>query len=202
MLKTARDLLRRYRGLLWQSYVPGKKVGISLWRHRGDFLAENMTLGMHMYPHTGGTMSLRKTFWHEALLADAKRKLTGLGWQGVAMMEYKWDPILDQFWFLDLYVAKDFPALQMDGFFGKPRAALGPPSVTASCRHTVPGEISYLLSRWRDPEISWLAKFGSLVGFLLRFLHPTERADLWFRGDRILYWRAWLEFFRQLAKPT
>lgn len=210
--QAARDLLLDYRALLWQGYVPGKKVGVSLWRHESEFLAENMVLGLHMQPHTGGMMSLRKSFWHDALLADAKRKLAALDWQGVAMMEYKWDPPTDQFWFieinarywgylhLDLFMGKDFPALQLGGFFGRPRADLGPAQRSVSCRHTMPGEISYLFSRLRDPQVSAFSKLSSLGGFFLRFLHLTECADLWFPGDRSLYWRAWWQFFRRLIQ--
>ncbi|HXH81292.1 MAG TPA: hypothetical protein VNN07_00015, partial [Candidatus Tectomicrobia bacterium] len=162
LLREARALLPRYRALLWQGHVTGRKVGVSLWRHRGEIVAENMTLGVHMQPHTGGMMSLRRTFWHPALLEDARRKLAALGWQGVAMMEYVWNPDTDEFWLiemnarywgylhLDLYAGKDFPALQLAGFFGEVRRDLGPPARAASCRHTVPGEINYLVSWLRD----------------------------------------------------
>lgn len=214
LLANARETLPAYRALLWQGFAPGRKVGVSLWRHRGEFLAESMTLGLHLQQHTAGMMSLRKSFWHDALLSDAKRKVAALGWQGVAMMEYKWDPASDRFWFieinarywgylhLDLYVGKDFPAMQLDGFFGRPRTDLGPARRAAACRHTVPGEVSYLLSRLRDPQVSPFAKLGSLIGFFLRFLHPTERSDLWFPGDRRLYCRAWRQFLRRLGKSA
>lgn len=206
----ARELLERYHAILWQAHAPGRKVGVSLWRHRGEFRAQSMVLGIHMQPHTGGMMSLRRTFWHPTILADARAKVEALGWQGVCMMEYKWDPRTDEFWFieinarfwgylhLDLYAGKDFPALQMDAFFGRVRTDLDPPRPRVSCRNTVPGEISHVLSRVRDPRVRWPAKAASVLGFFARFLHPTERADLLFPGDRSLYWRAWARFLGQL----
>jgi hypothetical protein len=200
------ELAPKYRTLLWQRYVPGKKVGVSLWRHGEKFLAENMTIGIHMEPHTGGMMSLRRTFWHDALLADAKAKLTRLGWQGVAMMEYKWDPETDDFWFieinarywgylhLDLYAGKDFPRLQADAFFGLAREDLGPSPRQVTCRNTIPGEVGYLVSLLKDREVGWPRKLRESVLFVLLFLAPGHKEDLRFPGDRSLYWTMWRRF--------
>ena len=207
----ARKLLPDYEALIWQDYAPGKKVGVSLWRHNGEFMAQNMTLGIHMQPWTGGMMSLRESFWHEALLADARKKMEVLEWQGVAMMEYKWDPVSDQFWFieinarywgylhLDLYSGKDFPSLQVDAFFGDVREDLEQPSEKYACRHTVPGEIGYLMSRVRSPELSFWQKAYSIGGFFLNFFDVRIKSDLWYPGDRNLYWRSWMDFIKKLG---
>lgn len=196
----------RYRAMLWQSFAPGMKVGVSLWRHGDAFLAENMVLGLHMHPHTGGMMSLRKTFWHEAILADAKRKFCQLNWQGVAMMEYKWNPETDEFWFieinarywgylhLDLFSGKDFPRLQVDAHFGEVQSDRGAARRQLSCRNAVPGEIDYLASLLKDATVPRMRKLAQALGFGLLFLHPTMRADLLFPSDRGLYWRAWRRF--------
>lgn len=195
-----------YRHLLWQGYATGRKVGVSLWRHGGEFLAESMTLGLHMEPHTGGMMSLRETFWHEAILADAKVRMAALGWTGVAMMEYKWDPATGDFWFieinarywgylhLDLLAGKDFPRLQMDAFFGHVERDLGPPKRRLSCRNTVTGEMGYLVSLLKDRAVPLPTKLRECLVFVALFLHPTQRADLLFPGDRRLYWIAWRRF--------
>lgn len=200
------ELAPKYRTLLWQRYVPGKKVGISLWRHGEKFMAENMTIGIHMEPHTGGMMSLRRTFWHDALLADAKAKLTRLGWQGVAMMEYKWDPETDDFWFieinarywgylhLDLFAGKDFPRLQADAFFGVIREDLGPSRRQVTCRNTIPGEVGYLISLLKDHDVAWSRKLREAVLFVLLFFAPGHKEDLRFPGDGSLYWRMWRRF--------
>lgn len=206
LLDAMAELQPHYRNLLWQGYATGRKVGVSLWCHEGEFLAESMTMGLHMEPHTGGMMSLRETFWHEAILADAKAKMTVLGWQGVAMMEYKWNPATDEFWFieinarfwgylhLDLFAGKDFPRLQMDGFFGQIERDLGPATQRLSCRNTVTGEIAYLVSLLKDHDVPLVTKMRECMVFFALFLHPTQHADLLFPGDRGLYWRAWRQF--------
>jgi hypothetical protein len=207
--RAAEEALAGHTAILWQAHVPGRKVGVSLWRHRGNFRAEHMVLGLHQRPHTGGMMSLRRSFWHDAILADAKRKLEALDWQGVAMMEYKWDPASDEFWFieinarywgylhLDLYAGKDFPRLQLDGFFGLEASDLGPSRHAVTCRHTLPGEWSWLLSRWRDPALSLGARLASVAEFGLRFLQPGVRGDLLFPDDRRLYLIEAGRFLRQ-----
>jgi len=210
MRETVHWLLKGYQSILWQQHVPGKKVGVSLWRHKGEIIAENMTLGIHMDPWRGGMMSLRKSFWHDKLLEDAKGKMELLGWQGVAMMEYKWDPITDEFWFieinarywgylhLDLFADKDFPKLQVDAFFGHVQNDLGEPADKYSSRHTVPGEISYLLSRLKDKDLGLFVKIKSIAGFFLRFLDFRTKSDLWFPEDRLLYLRCLAGYLRQL----
>lgn len=210
LIRQIEALRPRYDALLWQSFAPGKKVGVSLWRHKGRVMAESMVLGLHMHPHGGGMMSLRKTFWHEAILADAKRKLEQLEWQGVAMMEYKWDPTTDEFWFieinarywgylhLDLFAGKDFPRLQLDAHFGQAATDMGPPRSELCCRDTVPGEVLYLVSLLKDVNVSWRSKVWQIVVFVALFFHPTMKADLLFPADRSLYWRAWLRFISKL----
>jgi hypothetical protein len=209
LLQQLAELQPRYRQLLWQGFATGKKVGVSLWRHRGEILAESMTLGLHTEPHTGGMMTLRQTFWHEAILADAKQKIATLGWQGVAMMEYKWDPETDEFWFieinarfwgylhLDLFAGKDFPRLQLDGHFGRIQRDLGPPRREVTCRNAVTGEIGYLTSLLKDPAVPNARKALEIAKFLALFVNPRPCADLLFPGDRKLYWLAWGRFLRR-----
>lgn len=200
------NLLDDYDCLLWQEFVPGKKVGVSLWWHNGEFRAENMVLGLHTQPWTGGMMSLRETFWHEVILADAKEKMVALGWQGAAMMEYKWDPETDEFWLieinarywgylhLDLYAQKDFPKLQADAFFGDLKENMGKPITTVQCRNTFPGEVGYLLSKLKSANAGFPSKIVSLIGFFARFLMPHIKSDLYFPGDRKLYFLSLKKF--------
>lgn len=208
MREVITQLLPEYEAILWQHYVPGKKVGVSLWRHDGEIVAQNMTLGIHMQPWNGGMMSLRESFWHEKLLEDAKEKMKILDWQGVAMMEYKWDPVTDEFWFieinarywgylhLDLFAGKDFPKLQTDAFFGDLEKDLGRPSAHVICRHTIPGEVGYVVSKLKSNDVSTGEKIATAIGFFIRFFDFRAKSDLWFPGDRRLYLRGWKKFLK------
>ncbi len=202
-----RERLPDYSEMICQGYATGKKVGVSLWRHNGEFRAENMTQGIHMNPFHGGMMSLRESFWHKRLLADAKRKMEILGWEGVAMMEYKWDPASDDFWFieinarywgylhLDLFSGKDFPLLQARAFFGDAGEDMGPPVGHHRSRYLFPGDMGYLFSLLRSEDQTLVQKLKAIAGFVGWTLHPGCHADLWFPGDRGLYLRSLKRFF-------
>lgn len=209
MRECAHSLLGDYSKLFWQKHVSGLQVGVSLWRRDGKILAENMVLGLHLYPYHAGNMSLRKTWWNQDILDDAKTKLAALRWTGVAMMEYIWDPETEKFWFielnprfwgylhLDLACGKDFPKFQLDAHFGRPSSCLEPPNVSCTLRYA-PGEIIHIASRLLSAEVTLSQKLGSLLGFVALSLNPAVKADLWYRGDRRLYLYDWVRFLREL----
>jgi hypothetical protein len=214
MRAKADSSLRDYSKILWQGHVSGMQVGVSLWRHNGRFVAENMVLGQHTYPHNAGNMSLRRSWWHEAILADAKAKLASLDWCGVAMMEYIWSPERDDFWFievnprfwgylhLDLACNKDFPRWQMDAHFGQLFESSGPPTRPATMRYVAPGEVIYVASRCLDPDVGIGRKLYSLAEFLVLGVNPLIGADMWFAGDRYMYVRRWYRFLREVPSTV
>jgi hypothetical protein len=203
--------LQHYSMLMWQQEVTGMQVGVSLWRYKGEIRAENMVLGLHLYPWFAGNMSLRRSWWHRALLDDAIEKVHALNWSGVAMMEYIWEPTTDRFWFiemnprfwgylhLDLSCGKDFPKLQIDAHFGRDALDLGAPTVTRVMRYA-PGEFIHLASYALAKEVSVFQKLRRLTEVLLASFNPAVKADLWFKGDRTLYYLGWIRFFRSVPK--
>ncbi len=210
MQEVANSCLQDCSAVFWQRHVSGLQVGVSLWRHNGRIVAENMVRGLHTYPHHAGNMSLRATWWHDAILEDAKSKLVALNWDGVAMMEYIWNPETDEFWFielnprfwgylhLDLSCNKDFPKWQMDAHFGNATEDLGPPKDARTMRYIVPGEVIYVASRCLDPQVSIVQKLKSIFEFVVLSFKPAAQADLWFRDDKFLYVRGWIRFFSDL----
>ncbi len=129
------------------------------------------------------------------------------------MVEYKWDEKTRQFWFieinsrywnalnLDLLAGKDFPRWQVDAFLkGTVSEHLGPGVLGFRARYTVPADLGHLISKIRDTQVGWFDKLRSLVEFAYLGLHPAVRSDLWFPGDRVLYWRAWQSFVTRLGR--
>jgi hypothetical protein len=141
------------------------------------------------------------SWWHDAMAADAETKLERVDWQGVAMVEYRWDPETDRFWLMEmnlrfwgslhlaLFAGVDFPRLLADAFFGHPTETMVTGRLGVVCRNTIPGEVSYLVSLWRDSSVPMTKKFHSLWEAVLLTLDPRVRNDLWFPGDRALYFR-------------
>jgi predicted ATP-grasp superfamily ATP-dependent carboligase len=213
-LEAAERLLVTHRGVLVQGPVPGVKATYNVCLHRGKLLAESMALAIHEAPHSGGLTVLRRTWWHDGIREDALRRLEAMRWDGVAMMEYKWDEASRQFGFieantrfwaalhLDLFAGADFPRIQVEAFLGQAQGEVVRPTREVTCRYTVPGDTSWLLSSLRDPAVPATRKLSRLLRFAAMFLDPRVESDLLFPGDRKLYWLEWQRFLRDLGKPA
>lgn len=208
-LELLQGQIPQFKKILIEGHVPGRGAGVFFLLWRGQLLAEFMHLRLHEVPHTGGVSSYRKSWWHQAIRDDALAKLRAIDWQGVAMMEYRWDPGTDQFHFLEmngrfwgslhlaLYADVDFPALLVDAFHGYPRSPVTGPSRQVRSRYTFPRDLMYVWSTWKDSRIGWWVKLRSALEFFLLGLDPRVRSDLWFPGDRMLYWRQLGRFLKE-----
>ena len=125
------------------------------------------------------------------------------------MVEYKWDPSSDAFYFielnprfwaglhLDLYAGVDYPRLLLDRHFGFPVEFPNRTQRTVTSRWTLPTDLGHMLSKMRDPLVPLGERMWAPLEFLLLFLAPNVRDDLRFPGDERLYWKQW----RQLLRP-
>jgi hypothetical protein len=211
-LAAVERLLGTHRGVLVQGPAPGVKATYNVCLHQGRLLAESMAVALHEAPHSGGLTVLRRTWWHDGIREDALRRLEAMRWDGVAMMEYKWDAGSQAFSFieantrfwaalhLDLFAGADFPLTQVEAFLGHAPGAVVRPTREVTCRYTVPGDTSWLLSSLRDPAVPGTRKIARLLQFTAMFLDPRIESDLLFPGDRRLYWLEWMRFLRDLRK--
>jgi len=196
-----RQALDSYRKVLLQRGVTGRQAGVTLLMDaRGEALASNCFIDVHLEPTRRGTMSLRRTWQNPGLAEDALQRLRYLGWQGAAMLEYRvrdsdgsfdFIELNPRFWqslHLDLLAGIDFPRLQMAWFEGRP---LPPPRAARKvvCGDLWPGEISRMLEIWRSPRFATGSRLREAFAFLLRLLDPAVASDYAFPGDRRVYWR-------------
>jgi hypothetical protein len=210
--RLSQNLISKYAKVLVQGHVPGRGAGVFFLVWDGQPLAEFMHLRLHEVPHTGGVSSYRKSWWHQGMRDDALAKTKAMRWQGVVMMEYRWDPTTDQFHFLEmngrfwgslhlaLFAGIDFPALLLDAFRGQPPRPVVGSSRRTACRYTFPRELMYVWSRWKDTQESWPSKLSTAFEFFLLGLNPRVHSDFWFPGDRMLYWRQLVRSFRELVQ--
>jgi peptidoglycan/xylan/chitin deacetylase (PgdA/CDA1 family) len=203
--EAAHDALRAlapdFKRALVQGHVAGRGVGAFFLLHDGEVLAEFMHRRLHEVPHTGGASSYRESWYHEAIHDDALAKLRQMKWQGVAMMEYRWNSTTNEFHFVEmngrfwgslhlaLFAGVDFPALLMDAFFGHPGQAQLQYPLGVRCRHTFPGELQHVWSKLRDPDLRWWPRLSAILEFLVLSADPRVHSDLSFPGDKRLYWR-------------
>ncbi len=202
------DTLRRYAKCIVQEHVEGVGVGAFFLRWQGEVNAVLMHRRLHEVPYTGGQSSLRETWWHDAIHADAARRMEALDWEGVGMLEYRWNPATGAFWLMEfnarfwgslhlaLFAGVDFPALLIDAWRGGGRTVPTPPA-GLRCRLTFPKEVEYVASRLKSQSLGPAAKLGSAIEFFLLGLDPRVRSDLWFPGDTGLYWRSMLMSVRK-----
>lgn len=205
------SLRQKYRRILVQGYVPGIGVGAFLARWQSKVLAKFMHRRLHEVPHWGGVSSFRESWRHGEIQADAEARLALLGWQGVGMFEYRWQPesgrfhlmeFNSRFWgslHLALFAGVDFPRLLADAVLGRPNPpVLDYPSV--KCRLTFPREVEYVYSCLKDASLPWLRRLFPLAEFAALGLDPRIHSDLSFPGDRLLYGRMVIRSLRQFMR--
>ena len=189
--------LPHYRRLVVQGHVPGAGVGVFFLMVDGHPRARFGHRRIHEVPHTGGVSSFRESARFPELEAHALSVLRRIGWNGVAMLEYRRDPTTGDFKLLELNArfwgslhlamaaGVDFPRLLLDAWLGghepEPRWRPG-----VRCRQTIPGELMHVWSVLKDGTVSRRAKLRSVARFAGLTLDPRIHSDLWWPGDRSL----------------
>ncbi|MEO7386094.1 MAG: hypothetical protein ABIX37_04060, partial [Gammaproteobacteria bacterium] len=97
---------------------------------------------------------------------------------------------------------KDYPRHQLDAHFGHFQFNLGPiPEAQRFwCRDTFPADAGYLMSLLRDRRVTPRRKLSALIEAGRLSLDPRVKSDLWFDGDKALYWRAMWDFLSKLGR--
>lgn len=204
-----RDRLATHDRLVVQGSVPGVGIGAFLLRWNGKVLARFMHRRLHELPGSGHS-SYRMSWWHPEIMADAEAKLEHLGFSGVAMMEYRWDPVTGAFRLLEmnarfwgslhlaLYSGVDFPRLLVDAFFDRPAETAPAAKPAVRCRNFML-DVRYLWSRLRAADVSWIEKLWALPKFVWLSLNPNIKSDLWYPGDRRLWWLQFRQYLTRFA---
>jgi hypothetical protein len=88
--------------LLRQEFIRGRGVGVEFLFDRGKKVWHFVHERVHEVPLTGGASSYRRSVpATPALLADAQKILSALGWHGVAMVEFRVDAA-GQHWLIEI----------------------------------------------------------------------------------------------------
>jgi len=187
--------LRHYRRVLVQGQVPGSGVGIFFLMVNGHPRARFAHRRLHEVPHTGGVSSFRESVHYPDMEAHALSVLRRIGWNGVAMLEYRRDPATGDFRLLELNArfwgslhlalaaGVDFPRLLLDAWLGgrEPEPSWRP---GVRCRQTIPGEVRHVWSVLRDGAVPRRDKLRAVARFAGLGLDPRIHSDLWWPGDR------------------
>lgn len=173
------DLLKKHYqnmgSFILQEYVVGDGYGVSALYNKGYLRARFTHKRLQDKIHTGGTSTLRTSTRNEMLEEWAKKLLDSLNWNGVAMVEFKYNESTGNGWFVEInprfwgslalpyYSGMDFPWL----YYNILRE----------------GDINPTFDYREGVKVKWL--LGGAIGFVdelvnnkrVRFSHLSPKAD-------------------------
>ena len=85
-----------------EEYVEGEGYGCSVLYSSGEFIANFTHRRLRDKIETGGTSTFREAAVHEGIEAATKTIFDSLGWNGLAMCEFKVCPKTGRFWFIEV----------------------------------------------------------------------------------------------------
>jgi len=85
-----------------QEYHPGVEDHVQVLMHDGEAFMVGDYIGEHHMPLAGGVTVQRVSCRHEGLINDAVKLLKAIGWQGIAGVQFHYDPKTDKYIFLEI----------------------------------------------------------------------------------------------------
>jgi predicted ATP-grasp superfamily ATP-dependent carboligase len=116
------DLYRSVRDIaanvIVQEYHAGAEDHVQILMHRSEAFAVGEYIGEHHMPLAGGVTVQRVSCRHEPVIRDAVRLLEALDWDGIAGVQFHYDPATDKYIFLEINprFIGGLPTLIMAGF--------------------------------------------------------------------------------------
>ncbi len=173
--------------LLVQEFCPGYGCGVEILMHHGEVALAFQHRRVREYPPTGGQSVCCESVPLDPVLYDhAVRLLVAMGWEGVAMVEYRVDPdrgahqlmeVNGRFWGSIPVATKagaDFPAALVDlATSSAPRSRSGYRE-GLRCRNMA-GDTKWLITSLYERKVSPL----SAIGMYLGDFRPGVRYYVW-----------------------
>jgi predicted ATP-grasp superfamily ATP-dependent carboligase len=203
---------RRYAAVgqwpIVQAYCPGVGLGQFFFMHQGQAVRRFQHLRVAEWPPEGGYSSVCDAVplsRHAELQAASVRLLQRIGWEGVAMVEYRWDAATDQavlmeingrFWGsfpLAVHGGAGFALLAHAAALGLPLPTMAEPASALRCR-MLSTELKRLVrilmqpGRIADPMFV-RRPARELVRFVADFLRPRVRYFVWAVDDPAPWFR-------------
>lgn len=200
-----------------QAYCPGQGLGQFFYMHEGKAIRRFQHLRIAEWPPEGGFSSVCDSVpleRHQALQEKSIALLRHIGWEGVAMVEYRWDPVTDhavlmeingRYWGsypLAVHCRADFALLSyyLESGLGLPTL---PALQTAIRCRMMSTEIKRLVRIFLHPELIVdrtfkVRKWDEAVRFVSDFFRPRVRYYVWDKSDPKPYLIDVMNLFRKL----
>jgi predicted ATP-grasp superfamily ATP-dependent carboligase/peptidoglycan/xylan/chitin deacetylase (PgdA/CDA1 family) len=88
--------------VLVQEYHPGVEDHVQVLMHKGEPFMVGEYIGDHHMPLAGGVTVQRVSCHHDNVIRDAARLLQAIGWDGVAGVQFHYDPVTGKHIFLEI----------------------------------------------------------------------------------------------------
>lgn len=192
-LKSKASNMLQFGEVILQEFFQGKGVGIEIIADQGRIRYFFQHERIHEVPLTGGGSSLRKGVKIiPGLKAATIKIIKALNWHGVAMVEFKYDPVADAFAFMEingrlwgslpLAVASgaDFPKMLYELFVKGKINNYPEPKTGIVCRK-LSRDIYWhemVLRKLYQPEVVQLPKYSTVAKDLALIFNPKHRFDV------------------------
>lgn len=180
-----------------QEYHPGVEEHVQILMHDGEAFATGDYIGEHHMPLAGGVTVQRISCHHQPVIDDTVKLLQALGWQGIAGVQFHYDPATGKYIFLEINprFSGGLPTVVMAGFeasfllwqshFEPERMQKAPYRLGLRTR-ILGGDANWLLGQFRrdllPPGQRHLSKAAAAATFLWH-CGPWTKDDSFMWGD-------------------
>ncbi|WP_321532679.1 ATP-grasp domain-containing protein [uncultured Desulfuromonas sp.] len=104
--------------VLVQEYHPGAEEHVQILMHEGEMFMTGDYIGEHHMPLAGGVTVQRISCHHQPVIDDTVKLLKALNWQGIAGVQFHYDPNTGKYIFLEINprFSGGLPTVVMAGF--------------------------------------------------------------------------------------
>ncbi|OQY16432.1 MAG: carboxylate--amine ligase [Desulfobacteraceae bacterium 4572_35.1] len=101
-----------------QEYHPGAEEHVQILMHNGEMFMSGDYIGEHHMPLAGGVTVQRISCHHQPVIDDTVKILKALNWQGIAGVQFHYDPETGKYIFLEINprFSGGLPTVVMAGF--------------------------------------------------------------------------------------
>jgi predicted ATP-grasp superfamily ATP-dependent carboligase len=217
------ELDRLYRQLepiasnvLVQEYHPGVEDHVQVLMHQGKAFMVGEYVGEHHMPLAGGVTVQRVTCRHENVINDAVKLLQAIGWEGVAGVQFHYDPATGEYIFLEInprfigglptviMAGFDVPFLLWQSHFEPERMRRTPYRLGMRTR-VLGGDANWMLGMIRGdalpPGQRRLGRLSTVARFLWNF-GPWTRDDVFSFSDPKPFFVDWKQMLKRLGSRS
>jgi predicted ATP-grasp superfamily ATP-dependent carboligase len=218
-----KQLQRLYDGVrdiaanvLVHEYHPGVEDHIQILLHDGKPFMVGEYIGEHHMPLAGGVTVQRVTCHHGRLAGDAIRLLQAVGWDGIAGVQFHYDPATGRYIFLEInprfigglptviMAGFDAPFLLWQSHFEPHRMQRRPYELGLRTR-ILGGDANWMFSMIRGDQLppgqKRLSRLGAAGRFLWNF-GPWTRDDTFSLSDIKPALVDWMQMIRRLGAES